>query len=410
MSNLCLALGALMAIFNVVVLAATTYIVPGAVWYDTDGNKIDAHGGMITDRDGTFYWTGHAAETVTPYMYSSTDLLNWDFVGSVAPSVTGLWRPKFAKPNGEYWGYLLPDERTAGDTGLFLDPPTDTYYYLSSAGSNNLQANEILSTGAIGDRITDLEGAYEAPGMLYVDGTYFLVMSSKTGWTANPNLVWSSTSIAGPWSGPTDLAPDSDDTYGSQNSFELTITGSETTTYIYMGDVWDSTGSAASNYMWLPMTPDTSAGTLTLDYYSMWTIDTSTGVVSTPSTKKRYEAEDAEVSGAAVQNCEICLSKRHVYQIKEQNEVIFRNVTGTGDKEWVTLHYTVNDHTAGDAYIVVNDESMPTNISELNMRAGRHNAVPVSMKLDMGGTNTIRFGSVGSPGFEATLDAIEFHN
>jgi hypothetical protein len=93
--------------------------------------------------------------------------------------------------------------------------------------------------------------------MLYVDGTYFLVMSQKTGWTANANLVWYSTSIDGPWTGPTDIAPDNDDTYGSQNTFELTITGSETTTYIYMGDMWDSTGSAASNYMWLPMKPDT---------------------------------------------------------------------------------------------------------------------------------------------------------
>jgi len=37
------------------------WIVPGAVWYDTDGNVIDAHGGGIFQRGSTFYWIGHSA-------------------------------------------------------------------------------------------------------------------------------------------------------------------------------------------------------------------------------------------------------------------------------------------------------------------------------------------------------------
>ena len=36
-------------------------------------------------------------------MYSSTDLLNWKNLGKQASSVTGLWRPKIAKPNGSFW-------------------------------------------------------------------------------------------------------------------------------------------------------------------------------------------------------------------------------------------------------------------------------------------------------------------
>jgi beta-xylosidase len=39
----------------------------------------------------------------TPMMYSSTDLLNWKNLGKQASSVTGLWRPKIAKPNGSFW-------------------------------------------------------------------------------------------------------------------------------------------------------------------------------------------------------------------------------------------------------------------------------------------------------------------
>jgi hypothetical protein len=38
---------------------------------------------------------------------------------------------------------------------------------------------------------------------------------------------------------------------------------------------------------------------VTLDYYDMWKIDVDSGLVSTPSTAKRYEAEDAHISGRA---------------------------------------------------------------------------------------------------------------
>jgi hypothetical protein len=39
---------------------AASWIVPGAIWYDTDGNKIDAHGGGIMKRGGIFYWVGQS--------------------------------------------------------------------------------------------------------------------------------------------------------------------------------------------------------------------------------------------------------------------------------------------------------------------------------------------------------------
>lgn len=39
------------------------------------------------------------------------------------------------------------------------------------------------------------------------------------------------------------------------------------------------------------------AHTVTIDYHSMWKVDVKTGVVSYPSTLKRYEAEHAVLSG-----------------------------------------------------------------------------------------------------------------
>ena len=43
------------------VVLCAEWIVPGAVWADTDGKKIDAHGGGIVKQGNTFYWIGHAA-------------------------------------------------------------------------------------------------------------------------------------------------------------------------------------------------------------------------------------------------------------------------------------------------------------------------------------------------------------
>jgi len=40
---------------------AASWIAPGAVWKDTSGNKIDAHGGGIVQRGDTFYWIGWSA-------------------------------------------------------------------------------------------------------------------------------------------------------------------------------------------------------------------------------------------------------------------------------------------------------------------------------------------------------------
>jgi hypothetical protein len=89
--------------------------------------------------------------------------------------------------------------------------------------------------------------------MLKVAGIYFLLVSGKTAYAPNPNKMFWTTSINGTWTGPFDIAPNSTDTYDSQNSFELVVRGSEATTYVYMGDRFDDTGSEESGYVWLPM-------------------------------------------------------------------------------------------------------------------------------------------------------------
>ncbi|KAK8133839.1 family 43 glycoside hydrolase [Apiospora sp. TS-2023a] len=435
-----------------------SWIVPGAVWYDTAGQKIDAHGGGVVQRGSTWYWIGYSAsDNQTPLMYQSTDLVNWENMGKQAPAVSGMWRPKFASPNGSsFWlygqqdrnvlslsssqfiggysqkakGLLPPNRYSYSDTGMFFDKATNVWYLLTSADHNTVQINKINSDGSIGSLASSLtKGAYEAPGILESNGVYFLLVSGKTGYRANANQAFWATSLAGPWTGPSDIAPAAQKTYGSQNTYEFVVAGTQATTYIFMGDAWDSKGTAASNYVWLPVAVDAKNKKVTLQYHAMWKVDPVTGVVSYPTTRRRYAAGEAEVAGGRgpVAKAKWCFGNEHdctaavagaeqqhamVHRLRTGDEVTFRNVTGrlgTSPYEWVSVRYTVNDPDAGQAYIKVNDQATPVNLSEYNSRAGHHHAVPVRLRLDAGDVNTITLGAVGTAAFEMEVEGLELY-
>lgn len=69
-------------------------IYSGAIWPDTDGHHINAHGGGVLYHQGTYYWYGeHKCDTTSNAMvgitcYSSTDLYHWKNEGTALPVVT----------------------------------------------------------------------------------------------------------------------------------------------------------------------------------------------------------------------------------------------------------------------------------------------------------------------------------
>ena len=249
---------------------------------------------------------------------------------------------------------------------------------MTSADHNTVQINEIKSDGTVGDRKNYISTILVCQGQAYISNiliqalaltkhlacskSELLILQSclakRDGdlipircFTAKVFIlmlylwyIWfvdhvganSWIGISGSFKGPYDIAPVAQNTYNSQNTFELTIKGSQTTTYIYMGDSWDSKGGPSSTYIWLPMAVSASAKTVTLQYHAMWKVDTKTGVVSWPVSKKRYEAEHAIITGRAgellltqilktsvnispvVSNCDECISKRSVHQGKIQ--------------------------------------------------------------------------------------------
>ena len=97
---------------------------------------------------------------------------------------------------------------------------------------------------------------------------------------------------------------------------------------------------------------------------------------------------------------------------------------GTGERQWMSLHYTVNNATGeqispslslgryaeiafvqgGDAFVHVNGDKF--RVRDLNVRAGLHHTVPISVVLAK--KNVVSFSVESDDNmFEARLDGIE---
>jgi Glycosyl hydrolases family 43 len=274
-----------------------TSITPGRTWLDTDGKRIQAHGGSILEVDGTFYWYGENKEYSTPgsgvwhwgvRCYSSTDLYNWEDQGLIVPPdeddessplhpAAGMDRPHILRhpESGTYVCWikvmsavgqrstvliadhilgpyqrvktgLKPLGMNAGDFDLAVDPSDGKgYYYFERVHSELICAD--LTTD-----FTDVTGYYsthfplvqppyvrEAPAYFTRHGLHYLVTSGTTGYYPNPSQVAVAPSYHGPWAFLNDPHPDdpSRTSYQSQVSSVFRHPGREDL-YIALADRW----------------------------------------------------------------------------------------------------------------------------------------------------------------------------
>lgn len=141
-------------------------IVPGAVWLDTDGKPINAHGGCILFDAGTYYWYGEfkMGKTYLPdcnkswggtrvdgggvSCYSSTNLFAWKNEGIVLPVVRDdpqndlhpsktLERPKVIYNKGTkqfvMWMHIDSASYALARSGVAVsDKPAGSFKYLGS--------------------------------------------------------------------------------------------------------------------------------------------------------------------------------------------------------------------------------------------------------------------------------------
>ncbi|MEV6850358.1 family 43 glycosylhydrolase [Actinoplanes sp. NPDC051411] len=299
--------------------AATVTRYPGTVWYDTSGNVIQAHGGGITKVGSTYYWLGEDKTNGSPFQnikcYSSTDLKNWAFVRNVLTRQSSgdlgpnriVERPHviYNAATSTYVMYMHIDnanysERKAGvatsgsvcgaytyrgsakplghdslDDSLFLDGSTG--YFMSEDRTNQkLQIYRLSADFLSISALVKTLNQYEAPSMAKIGSTYYIFGSHLTGWSTNDNQYATAGSITGTWSSFRSFAPSGTNTCNSQATWIMPVAGSSRTSYIFMGDRWNSGNLTDSRYIWEPLT--ISGTTASMACRDSWTIDASTGV------------------------------------------------------------------------------------------------------------------------------------
>jgi hypothetical protein len=271
---------------------------PGQPWLDTEGKRIQAHGGSVIAHDGAFYWYGENKERTTPGSgiwhwgvrgYRSTDLCSWEDIGLIVPPepddpdsplhpskmvdrphiirsrATGqfvCWL-KIMQPDGSQRSTVLtaddllgpytvvrtdlrPLGMSAGDFDLVVDPHDGkAYHYFERVHSELICAD-------LTDDCTDVTGYYsthlvrgcppyvrEAPAHFTRRGKQYLITSGTTGYHPNPSEVAIADSYHGPWTVLGDPHPDdpSRSSYNSQISSVFRHPGKRDL-YIAVADRW----------------------------------------------------------------------------------------------------------------------------------------------------------------------------
>jgi hypothetical protein len=307
--------------------AATVTITNRTQFRDTTGNVVSAHGGGIIKVGDYYYWFGESRNADSSFravaVYRSTDLRTWEFRNNALSqtSASELNRANIERPkviynrstgqfvmwmhkenagdyaqaraavatsstidgNYTYLGSFRPfNQHMSRDITAFVDDD-GTGYMVSSANENadlhvyRLTADYTNVAALVRVWPGDVR---EAPALFKRNGVYFMLTSGATGWNPNQQKYATATSITGPWSAWQNVGDAT--AYGSQTAFVLPIQGSQTTSYLYLGDRWGpgfGASYADSQYTWLPLRFPSNTS-LAMDWQPQITIDTATGVVA----------------------------------------------------------------------------------------------------------------------------------
>ncbi len=315
-------------VFVLLCLATTTLssapqtITPGDVWPDNRGQHIQAHGGGIVTLGNTYYWFGEdrsqGLDPAKRYVscYASTDLVHWTFRNQVMkqadPGDLGarfvLERPKVfynartkkfvmymhiddaryalarvgvavsdtVDGDYQYLRSFRPLGQESRDIGQFIDDDGAAYLIFEDRPARGFHIARLSDDYMTVEKdMSSIHAPLEGGAVVHYDGLYYALGSALTGWNPNPNKYATAPSLAGPWSEFRDIAPPETNTYGSQSTMLLKITGSKATTVVFMGDMWKPRTQWDSRYLWMPV--EIGDGTLRLPEPKAWRVDVQTG-------------------------------------------------------------------------------------------------------------------------------------
>ena len=298
-------------------------LVTGALWRDTKGAVIQAHGGGILVQGDTYYWYGEDRSNgyvgIGVSGYKSKDLVNWEPMGVVLPksAYDKVWgdqnineRPKVIynkgtkkyvmwfhydrsgykdsragiatadKPEGPftYLNQMRPIESsTYRDQTVFVDDDNTAYAIYSGEGNATMHVVR-LNDEWTAPQMPMVEGETwsrnlinnhrEAPAVWKYNGKYYMLTSGTSGWKPNRAKYAVADSMLGPWKDMGDpfVGEKSNTTFDSQSTFVLPLGGNK---FVYGGDRWFPKNLTDSRYIWQPFEMNAD-GTFKINYTPAW--------------------------------------------------------------------------------------------------------------------------------------------
>ncbi len=297
----------------------------GTMWLDTDGNPIQAHGGMIEKFDGIYYWYGEnkAGETVLKEnglhrvdfigfsCYSSADCISWKNEGLVLKASDQPASPLHKSRVGErpkvlyneksrkyvMWFHLDSHDYMTAHTGVAVaDRPTGPFQFVREMCPNRFDSrdmtlfkdtdgkayliyssdwNKTLRIAQLTDDYLDVNGVYshafpeqerEAPAIFIKDGLYYMITSGCTGWEPNNALFGISHNIFSGWKliGDPCTGENARQTYFGQSTYVFEKDGR----HYLMLDHWNPSNLKESGYSILPVRADNGHLTVSFQEYT----------------------------------------------------------------------------------------------------------------------------------------------
>ncbi|WP_320167802.1 DUF4978 domain-containing protein [Mangrovibacterium marinum] len=293
----------------------------GALWKDDDGNPVQAHGAGFLQVGDRWYMIGEdRSDQWHPdvNMYSSTDLIHWKFENKIIKNgITHpdlgtsrfIERPKLLRCpktgqfvvwchwesgnygasevavfysntiNGDYafhWSGR-PLGIKSRDCNVFVDNDGTAYFISTTSENTDLGlfrlSDDYLS--AVEHTVLFPKGYREAPAIVRLGDTYFMISSALTGWDPNQGKISYSKSLTGGWSSLTNIG--NGITFDTQAASILTVQGSEKTSYLYVGDRWQDPGLPESKTIVFPIS--FNGNTCTFNYSQQFDVNFATGQV-----------------------------------------------------------------------------------------------------------------------------------
>jgi hypothetical protein len=296
---------------------AAMVLTQAAVWTDTDGNPINAHGAGVLYHQGVYYLFGEIKKGTTRLVpgqsweayrvpaggmscYTSTDLVHWTYKGvALAPNTTDsshdlhtsrvIERPKvvYNKRTGTFvmWMHIDKEDYSYAHAGVAVsDRPEGPYQYLGSVQPNGNQSRDMTvykdddekaylvyaSEKNLTMHVCQLSDDYtaptakdtriligqnrEAPALFKHQNRYFLITSACTGWSPNPATYAVADAPMGEWKQLGNPCTGPDaDSTFFAQGTFVLPVASKPGTYIFMADRWNKTDLPNSRYIWLPI-------------------------------------------------------------------------------------------------------------------------------------------------------------